>query len=1234
MRDKIQISTFIVGFFMGLSTLFGQNIVHTSIYSAALDSTINVDVYLPPGYAANPDTYYPLVIYMHGWAEDQGAMQNIANNAETLINAGTIDPLVMVCADNSPNPFDGNMYMNSPVWGDWETFTMNDLIPWIEENYRVMPFRKYQGIIGESMGAYGALRYGIEQKTKFAAVAGHAAPLGLDVIIEDLRQEVENENTGPPYFYDYDSAPGHFTKVIFLGAGAFSPNLNTPQTYVDPRVVEFPFDDSCHLIDTVFSKWMVQELSNRVRSLTTQDSVGILFGDGTNDALHFYPGNLAFRDTLNKIGIPYKFYSHNGGHSMPEAFQDLSLEFLDSLMLPPVLNPVYLCIPPSDLYVDNIGQTSADLGWTENGQATAWEIMLDTAGFDTLNKAPVTVALNPYHWIDLIPGTDYDWYVRSNCGTGDSSVWVGPNAFQTLCAPYVATFVENFDKETVPELPNCWSSITRNTSALVQTVDSLYYSSGNAVTLYNASDTLASVLLITPEFSDLSSQNNRIRFMSRTWQDTCSVIIGTMSDPADTLTFHAFDTIVSFPKYQEFIVDFDTSYKISDNYIAFKHGQSGTSRYIYIDNFNYETIPCAMPDSLFADSLTRTTANLNWKENGFAQSWLIMVDTAGFDTTGYSPVTITGNPYKATGLTSNTGYDWYVKSYCGFGDSLSGWVGPNTFTTRCDPFTVPFTEPFDGLDTLPDCWFTLTNDQLAKVSLSDSLAWSDSLAAGLYGGQDTTKFVALIAPEVSDLVSQDNRIRFMARTYTDTATLVVGTMSDPFDTLAFTGYDTLTILPVYNEYTVMFDTNYKLTDEYITFKHGMSGKSQSIFLDDISYEVIPCVLPDSLYADSVAPTAAKLFWTEHNFAKNWEMMIDTAGFDTTGVTPETVYENPYVRTGLRPNTSYEWYIKTCCNVGDTVSQWTGPSTFTTRSLTRKAPYLLYDGVDTAMQLNWQLNDSASCTIDWGVDLNYDSTAQTIEYGDDHQHQYTFAGLSEDTKYYYQVTIGNEIYTGDFKTAPPETSTKFSFFAYGDTRTNPAAHDSVAEKILENIQNDTAAQTFILASGDLVANGDNEADWDDQFFDPQYANIQEMLRTLPYMACMGNHERQGTGFGKYFPYVFYNSPRFYGSFDYANAHFIIIDQYTDYSSGSDQYIWLENDLAGTNKPWKIIVLHEPGWTAGGHANNTDVQDYIQPLCETYNVQFVFGGHNHYYARAEVNGVIHITTGGGEIGRAHV
>ena len=58
------------------------------------------------------------------------------------------------------------------------------------------------------------------------------------------------------------------------------------------------------------------------------------------------------------------------------------------------------------------------------------------------------------------------------------------------------------------------------------------------------------------------------------------------------------------------------------------------------------------------------------------------------------------------------------------------------------------------------------------------------------------------------------------------------------------------------------------------------------------------------------------------------------------------------------------------------------------------------------------------------------------------------------------------------------------------------------------------------------------------------------------------------------------------------------------------------------------MHEPGWSSGGgHENNVSVQNYIQPLCEEYQVLIVFAGHNHYYARAEVNGVQHVTTGGG-------
>jgi len=140
----------------------------------------------------------------------------------------------------------------------------------------------------------------------------------------------------------------------------------------------------------------------------------------------------------------------------------------------------------------------------------------------------------------------------------------------------------------------------------------------------------------------------------------------------------------------------------------------------------------------------------------------------------------------------------------------------------------------------------------------------------------------------------------------------------------------------------------------------------------------------------------------------------------------------------------------------------------------------------------------------------------------------------------------------------------------------------------------------------------------------------MLADLPYHSSVGNHEFYGSGnyytFKKYFRYPYVADH--YWSFDYGPAHFLVMDQYVSYSPGSPELTWIENDLAATEKPWKFIVLHEPGWSAGGgHGNNYSVQQYIQPLCEEYNVPIVFGGHNHYYARAVVNGITHITTGGG-------
>ena len=295
-------------------------------------------------------------------------------------------------------------------------------------------------------------------------------------------------------------------------------------------------------------------------------------------------------------------------------------------------------------------------------------------------------------------------------------------------------------------------------------------------------------------------------------------------------------------------------------------------------------------------------------------------------------------------------------------------------------------------------------------------------------------------------------------------------------------------------------------------------------------------------------------------------------------------------------------------------------------LMRKAPYVIYGGTNAEMQVNWQLVLADTCVIEWGEDTSYSlGSEETVEYGTDHQHAYTITDLIPGRLYYYRVLSGWAEHTGSFRAAPPADTTSVKFFAYGDTRTYPADHDAVAAGMLAKYTAEAAFQTFIVCVGDLVTDGDLESDWDEEFFDPSYTGISTMLATLPYQSAMGNHEESGVLFTKYFPYPFVSDR--YWSFDYGPAHFAVVDQYTSYGPGSSQFDWLATDLACAAKPWKFVYLHEPGWSAGGHANNTSVQNYIQPLCEQYGVAILFAGHNHYYARAVVNGIQHVTTGGG-------
>lgn len=314
---------------------------------------------------------------------------------------------------------------------------------------------------------------------------------------------------------------------------------------------------------------------------------------------------------------------------------------------------------------------------------------------------------------------------------------------------------------------------------------------------------------------------------------------------------------------------------------------------------------------------------------------------------------------------------------------------------------------------------------------------------------------------------------------------------------------------------------------------------------------------------------------------------------------------------------------------------------------RKGPYLIYPGDPTTIRVLWQAHATIPCTLEWGTTTQYSTGAVlTTEYGDDHQHAYLISNLAPGTRYFYRVFVGEISYVASFVTAPAVNATAVKFMLHGDTQANAASHDSVSAAMVGEYLADPAYQSLILGVGDLSNFGRLESDWDQYFFNPAWAHTRERLAHVPFNTAIGNHELYASAttydldaplFRKYFPYPFVADR--YWSFDYGPAHILIADLYPWYYDpglpdiippgfiSPEQAEWIKDDLAATDRPWKLVIIHESGWSAGPHPNNPSVQDTLHAICATHGVDVVFAGHNHYYARAEVDDTRYLTTSGG-------
>jgi pimeloyl-ACP methyl ester carboxylesterase len=271
-------------------------------------------IYLPPGYGAS-SSRYPVIYFFPNPFEDSYRFDFDHKDAQGLFDRaiadGVIGGFILVAVDMN-TPLGSSWYVNSPSTGNWEDFIIQELVPYIDANFRTIPNRDSRGIAGVFIGGYGAIRLAMRHPDVFGSVyAMH--PVGTGTGVSD-RTTLPNWDILTNAKSIDDVKKDWRTQIFTTMFQAHLPNPEKPPLFidllarhegdrlvVDARLVE-RFRNNFDL------ETMIPQYADNLNSLR-----GFKFDWDRSDANfdHVY-ANQAFTRKLNEFGVLHEAEEFNG----------------------------------------------------------------------------------------------------------------------------------------------------------------------------------------------------------------------------------------------------------------------------------------------------------------------------------------------------------------------------------------------------------------------------------------------------------------------------------------------------------------------------------------------------------------------------------------------------------------------------------------------------------------------------------------------------------------------------------------------------------------------------------------------------------------------------------------------------------------------------------------------------------------------------------------------------------
>ncbi len=193
----------------------------------------DVFVVLPPSYDKEPGRRYPVVYALHGYsigAEQWLGEIHVPQVAEGAFAKGT--PEMILVFPSSKNEYNGAFYANSVTTGNFENWIAGELIDYIDSHYRTLAQPASRGLVGHSMGGYGASRIGIKRADMYGALYLMSpccqSPLGVRGMTGEQVRQLEAIGS----VEESESLPFGLRGPLAISA-AFAPNPNKPPLYLD-----------------------------------------------------------------------------------------------------------------------------------------------------------------------------------------------------------------------------------------------------------------------------------------------------------------------------------------------------------------------------------------------------------------------------------------------------------------------------------------------------------------------------------------------------------------------------------------------------------------------------------------------------------------------------------------------------------------------------------------------------------------------------------------------------------------------------------------------------------------------------------------------------------------------------------------------------------------------------------------------------------------------------------------